>query len=78
MWCSVAEPVEGTMFGASTSSAASFPRTVDFHESSISIADSLYKSYLTQYNFDEVKAAMEFFDSIRNSGVQGLNFGVLK
>ena len=70
--CTVPEPVEGTTFGASTSSATSFPRTVDgcplsvdFHESAIRIADSLYKNYLPQYNFDEVKAAMEFFDSLR-------------
>ncbi|MBR5602824.1 MAG: hypothetical protein IKW51_01235 [Bacteroidales bacterium] len=27
--CTVPEPVEGTTFGASTSSATSFPRTVD-------------------------------------------------
>ena len=83
--CTVPEPVEGTMLGASTSSATSFPRTVDgcplsvdYYESQIRKADSLYKNYLPQYNFDEVKAAMEFFDSIRDSGVQGLNFGVLK
>ncbi|MBR5602999.1 MAG: hypothetical protein IKW51_02140 [Bacteroidales bacterium] len=70
--CTVPEPVEGTTSGASTSSAISFPRTVDccplsvdFHESAIRIADSLYKNYLPQYNFDEVKAAMEFFDSLR-------------
>ena len=34
-----------------------------FHESSIRLADSLYKNYLPQYNFEEVKVAMEFFDS---------------
>ena len=83
--CTVPEPVEGTTFGASTSSATSFPRTVDrcplsvdYYESQIRKADSLCKNYLPQYNFDEVKAAMEFFDSIRDSGIQGLNFGVLK
>ena len=83
--CAVPEPVEGTTFGASTSSATSFPRTVDrcplsvdYYESQIRKADSLYKNYLPQYNFDEVKAAMEFFDSSRDSGIQGLNFGVLK
>ena len=37
------------------------------HESSIHIADSLYKNYLPQYNFDEVKAAMDFFESLRLS-----------
>ena len=38
-----------------------------FHEYQISKADSLYKNYLPQYNFDEVKAAMEFFDSLQLS-----------
>ena len=72
--CTVPEPVEGTTFGASTSSATSFPRTVDccplsvdYYESQIRKADSLYKNYLPQYNFEEVKAAMEFFDSLRLS-----------
>ena len=51
--------------------------SASFHEYQIRKADSLYKNYLPQYNFDEVKAAMEFFDSIRNSGVQELrNSGV--
>ncbi|MBO5849009.1 MAG: hypothetical protein J6R17_07375, partial [Bacteroidales bacterium] len=31
-----------------------------FHESQIRKADSLYKNYLPQYNFEEVKVAMEF------------------
>ena len=35
------------------------------HENQIRLADSLYKNYLPQYNFDEVKAAMEFFDSVQ-------------
>ena len=71
--CTVPEPVEGTTLGASTSSATAYPQTadccplsVDYYESQIRKADSLYKNYLPQYNFDEVKAAMEFFDSIRN------------
>ncbi|MBQ3595987.1 MAG: hypothetical protein II981_11345, partial [Bacteroidales bacterium] len=29
------------------------------------LADSLYKNYLPQYNFEEVKAAVMFFDSLR-------------
>ena len=41
--------------------------SVSFYESQIRKADSLYKNYLPQYNFDEVKAAMEFFDSFRQS-----------
>ena len=41
--------------------------SVDFHESQIRKADSLYKNYLPQTNFEEVKAAMEFFDSLRLS-----------
>ena len=72
--CTVPEPVEGTTFGTSTSSATSFPQTVDgcplsvdYYESQIRKADSLYKNYLPQSNFDEVKAAMEFFDSLQLS-----------
>ena len=70
--CTVPEPVEGTASGASTSSATAYPMTVDccplsvdYYEKQIHIADSLYKNYLPQYNFDEVKAAVEFFDSLR-------------
>ena len=72
--CTVPEPVEGTASGASTSSATAYLRTVDccplsvdYYEKQIHIADSLYKNYLPQYNFEEVKAAMEFFDSLRLS-----------
>ena len=70
--CTVPEPVEGTTSGTSTSSATAYPMTVDccplsvdYYEKQIHIADSLYKNYLPQYNFEEVKAAMEFFDSLR-------------
>ena len=70
--CTVPEPVEGTTSGTSTSSAISYPTTVDrcqltvdYYEKQIHIADSLYKNYLPQYNFEEVKAAVEFFDSLR-------------
>ena len=80
--CTVPEPVEGTTLGASTSSATAYPRivdccplSVDYYESQISKADSLYKNYLPQYNFDEVKAAMEFFDSIRNEELAIRNYG---
>ena len=72
--CTVPEPVEGTTLGASTSSATAYTRTVDccplsvdFYESQIRIADSLYKNFLPQSNFEEVKAAVEFFDSLRLS-----------
>ena len=41
--------------------------SASFHEYQIRIADSLYKNYLPQYNFEKVKAAMEFFDSLRLS-----------
>ena len=34
-----------------------------YFENQIHIADSLYKNYLPQYNFEEVKAAVMFFDS---------------
>ena len=81
------EPVEGTTFGASTSSATEGKTqrlndsktqsedsaslrlcgSASSHESQIRKADSLYKNYLPQYNFDEVKAAMEFFDSLQLS-----------
>ena len=74
--CTVPEPVEGTAFGASTSSATAYPTTVDgypmpvdYYENQIRLADSLYKNYLLQYNFDEVKAAMEFFDSCQLSAI---------
>ena len=36
-----------------------------YFESQIRLADSLYKNYLPQYNFEEVKAAVGFFDSLR-------------
>ena len=39
---------------------------IRFHESQIRKADSLYKNYLPQSNFEEVKAAMEFFDSLNS------------
>ena len=41
--------------------------SASYYESQIRKADSLYKNYLPQYNFEEVKAAMEFFDSLRQS-----------
>ncbi len=41
------------------------PLTVDYFENQIHLADSLYKNYLPQYNFEEVKAAVMFFDSLR-------------
>ena len=41
------------------------PLTVDYYENQIRLADSLYKNYLPQYNFEEVKAAVMFFDSLR-------------
>ena len=47
------------------------PLTVDYHESQIRLADSLYKNYLPQYNFDEVKKAVEFFDSLRLTTANG-------
>ena len=43
------------------------PLTVDYFENQIRLADSLYKNYLPQYNFEEVKAAVMFFDSLRLS-----------
>ena len=69
--CTVPEPVEGTASGASTSSATAYPRTVDYYENQIRLADSLYKNYLPQSNFEEVKAAMEFFDSYQQSAISG-------
>ena len=44
-------------------------RPYDFYESQIRLADSLYKNYLPQYNFEEVKKAMEFFERERDTGV---------
>ena len=70
--CTVPEPVEGTTSSISTSSATAYPTTVDrcqltvdYYESQIRLADSLYKNYLPQYNFEQVKAAVGFFDSLR-------------
>ena len=40
--------------------------SASYYESQIRIADSLYKNYLPQSNFEEVKAAMEFFDSLNS------------
>ena len=47
------------------------PLTVDYYENQIRLADSLYKNYLPQYNFEEVKAAVMFFDSLRLTTVNG-------
>ena len=41
--------------------------SASYYESQIRKADSLYKNYLPQYNFEEVKAAVEFFDSLKLS-----------
>ncbi|MBQ8222408.1 MAG: tetratricopeptide repeat protein, partial [Bacteroidales bacterium] len=41
---------------------ASTGDSVTYYESQIHLADSLYKNYLPQYNFDEVKAAVVFFE----------------
>ncbi len=49
--------------------AQSLKKTVDYYESQIRLADSLYKNYLPQYNFEEVKAAVEFFDSVQLSAI---------
>ena len=51
------------------------PLSVDYYESQIRKADSLYKNYLPQSNFEEVKASMEFFDSIRNEKLAIRNYG---
>ncbi len=45
--------------------------SASYYESQIRKADSLYKNYLPQYNFEEVKAAMEFFDSYQPSAISG-------
>ena len=45
--------------------------SASYYESQIRIADSLYKNYLPQSNFEEVKAAMEFFDSYQQSAISG-------
>ena len=45
------------------------PMTVEHYENQIRLADSLYKNYLPQYNFEQVKAAMEFFDSVQLSAI---------
>ena len=50
------------------------PLTVDYFENQIRLADSLYKNYLPQYNFDEVKAAMMFFDSCEQRAMSNETF----
>ena len=45
--------------------------SASYYESQIRKADSLYKNYLPQYNFEEVKAAVEFFDSYQPSAISG-------
>ena len=45
--------------------ATAYRMSVDYYENQIRLADSLYKNYLPQYNFEEVKAAVMFFDSLR-------------
>ena len=40
--------------------------SASYYESQIRKADSLYKNYLPQYNFEEVKAAVEFLDSLNS------------
>ncbi len=40
-----------------------------YFENQIRLADSLYKNYLPQYNFEEVKAAVGFFDSVQLSAI---------
>ena len=42
---------------------------IQYYENQIRLADSLYKNYLPQSNFEEVKAAMEFFDSVQLSAI---------
>ena len=50
----------------STSQVFSFSDSqILYFENQIRLADSLYKNYLPQYNFEEVKAAVMFFDSLR-------------
>jgi hypothetical protein len=48
--------------------------SASYYESQIRIADSLYKNYLPQSNFEEVKAAVEFFDSYQPSAISGLRW----
>ena len=47
---------------------------IQYYESQIRLADSLYKNYLPQYNFDEVKAAMMFFDSCEQRAMSNETF----
>ena len=43
--------------------ATAYRMSVDYYENQIRLADSLYKNYLPQYNFEEVKKAVEFLES---------------
>ena len=51
--------------------------SLTYYKSQLLIADSLYKNYLPQYNFEEIKEAVAFFErtsglqELRTSGTQG-------
>ena len=47
---------------------------IQYYESQIRLADSLYKNYLPQYNFEEVKAAVMFFDSCEQRAMSNETF----
>ena len=63
---------DSQVLSSSDSQVLSFSASqVLHHENQIRLADSLYKNYLPQSNFEEVKAAMEFFDSYQPSAISG-------
>ena len=48
--------------------------SLTYYESQIRLADSLYKNYLPQYNFDEVKKAVAFFERTTDNSQQTTDF----
>ena len=66
----IAPNISGHTDASSTSIDTIYQKTKYF-EYQVNFADSLYKNYLPQYNFDEVKAAMDFFESeVKNDGLR--------
>lgn len=55
------------LFSAFSYQLSAIDNSAYYYEYAIHIADSLYKNYKPQSNFKDVKAAVEFFDSIRLS-----------
>lgn len=66
----IAPNISGHTDACPTSIDTIYQKTKYF-EYQVNFADSLYKNYLPQYNFDEVKAAMDFFElEVKTDGLR--------